>query len=93
MLSPHGTIGVRCATRAIKKALSLNHYNDVIRADIKGYYASIDREILLSLLHQHYQDPRLRNYFEQIVRVKAMREDAANSEVTQTIVARSTGAL
>lgn len=53
----------------ISRAVDSGQYYYAIRTDIKGYYASISRKILLEQLYQHFQDPRLRNYFEQIVNI------------------------
>lgn len=64
-----GPQGVKLAIRHIHHALQYNTFQYVIRADIKGYYASISRKNLLKQLNHHYQDPRLQNYFEQIVNV------------------------
>jgi len=68
-----GPNGVKKALNAIKRALELDSYQYVIRADIKGYYASIRRQILLDQLNVHYQDPRLAHYFEQIVCVLSIK--------------------
>lgn len=58
---------MKTATRVIHTALKKETYRYVIRADIKGYYASISRQKLTAQLHREYQDPRLQNYFDQIV--------------------------
>jgi len=64
-----GPSGVQTATRHIRHVMCHKQYHYVIRADIKIYYASIDRKGLLQQLHQHFDDPRLLHYFEHIVNV------------------------
>ncbi len=73
----HGPNGVKIAIRHLTNALSYRSYQYVIRADIRGYYASISREILTQQLLQHFQDPRLHHYFTQIVNTAVDR----NAEV------------
>jgi RNA-directed DNA polymerase len=47
-------------------ALASGEYHYVMRIDIRSYYASIQHSILLKQRFQHYQDPRLPNYFKAI---------------------------
>ncbi|MBS0351012.1 MAG: transposase [Proteobacteria bacterium] len=47
--------------------MNANSYHYVIRADIKGYYSSIDRRILLQQTLQAFQDPRVQLYWEAII--------------------------
>lgn len=62
-----GPAAVKTAIAWIEKSLQQTPYLYMIRADVKGYYASIDRKILMQLVRQHYNDPRLLGYFEAIV--------------------------
>ncbi len=62
-----GQSGVKTAIRHIKNSLVASDYRYIIRTDIRGYYESISRKLLTQQLHRHFQDPRLQNYFEQIV--------------------------
>ena len=51
----------------VHRALNTEAFTFCIRADIRGYYASIDHTILLGMLMVCFQDPRLQRYFEAIV--------------------------
>jgi len=64
-----GPSGVKIAIRHIYNTLSSRPVNYVIRTEIRGYYGSISRRRLTAQLHQHFQDPRLVNYFSQIVNI------------------------
>jgi hypothetical protein len=63
---PQGTIP---CLQEVDKALQTGRFHYALRLDIRGYFASIDRKILLELLNRHFNDPRLQNYFEQIVQI------------------------
>lgn len=62
-----GPSGVPEAIQQIQAALKARPYRYCIRADIRSYYASIDHTILLNQLNASFQDPRLQDYFQQIV--------------------------
>ncbi len=62
-----GPDGVKHAIDQVQKALNTNDYHYFIRADIKGYYANIDHQILLDQLFEQYQDPKVRYYFSAFV--------------------------
>lgn len=66
-MSTHGPAAIKPVTRDIKTALTSGNYHYVLRIDIKSYYASIDKTILLQQLNQHYHDPIVLHYFEAIV--------------------------
>ena len=62
-----GPNGVKTALTWLHNVMNAKTYHYVIRADIKGYYASIDRRILLQQTQQAFQDPRVRQYLEAII--------------------------
>ncbi len=62
-----GPSAVKTAILQVKKNLKNTPYQYMIRADVKGYYASINRKILMQQLHKHYDDPRLLHYLDAIV--------------------------
>ena len=62
-----GPTQVKTAITQIKSALCHKPYRYIIRFDIKSYYASIDRAILLNQVKTGYDDPRVQGYFEQII--------------------------
>ena len=62
-----GPNGVKTALTWLHNAMNAKTYHYVIRADVKGYYASIDRRILLQQTQQAFQDPRVQHYLEAII--------------------------
>ena len=64
-----GPSSLRKITALVKAALTTNDYHYAIRLDIRSYYASIDHEILLKQLKENYDDPKLINYFQQMITV------------------------
>ena len=62
-----GPSAVKGVVAQIKAALNTQRFRYALRTDIRSYYASIDHQILLGQLTQHYDDPILRRYFEAIV--------------------------
>lgn len=68
-----GPSGVKTTITHLRNCLEARPYHYVIRADIRGYYESISRRLLTQQLHQHFQDPRLHNYFAQIVNIAVDR--------------------
>lgn len=62
-----GPSSIKHVTGQLKAALESKQYQYVFRLDIRSYYASINRDVLLEQLNAHYDDPRLRHYFEAIV--------------------------
>ncbi len=64
-----GPAGIKYAVNFVNHALESESYRYCIRADIKSYYASIDHEILVRQLMQHFDDPRIRKYLEDIVTI------------------------
>jgi len=69
-----GPSGVKAAVKKIKKALEYKSFRYFIRADIKGYYASIDRNILVKQVQQHFNDPRLLKYLENIINIPIIND-------------------
>jgi len=64
-----GPSGIKDTVNFVNQALESESYRYCIRADIKSYYASIDHEILVKQLRQHFDDPRIRKYLEDIVTI------------------------
>ena len=62
-----GPSGVKTATQQLQKALKSKPFRYVIRADIRGYYASIDHEILIQQVQESFDDPRVRGYFQAMI--------------------------
>ncbi len=62
-----GPSSIKTITHRISNALSVNDYRYVIRADIKSYYASIDRDILCEQLAAEFDDPAVLSYLLAIV--------------------------
>ncbi len=61
--------GVRPCLQDVQQMLARQKFGYFMRLDIRGYYSSIDHRILLEQLYQHFQDPVLKQYFEQIVNI------------------------
>ena len=59
--------GVKQAIQGIKRALGCGQFHYFMRLDIKGYYASIQHDILFSQIKATFDDPRLIRYFDQII--------------------------
>ena len=66
-VSTEGPSAIKKTTRMIKTALQSQQYQYALRIDIKSYYASIDRTLLLKQLYAQYDDPKIRHYLNAIV--------------------------
>ena len=64
-----GPAGVKAAIGQVVKAMEVGRFRYIIRADISGYYASIDHAILEKQVFEKINDPRLRDYIHQIITV------------------------
>jgi RNA-directed DNA polymerase len=64
-----GPSGVKTAIKQIKKALANKKFRYFLRADIKSYYASIDRDILAKQVEQNFKDKRLLKYLIDIINI------------------------
>ena len=62
-----GPNGVYTAHTWITNVLKAKPYHYILRLDIKGYYASINHQILYQQLQDQFDDPRLLRYFKDIV--------------------------
>ena len=62
-----GVNGVKDALCATTTAFKRGPFRYVIRFDINGYYASINHLLLLAQLQVFYKDPRLLNYFKDVI--------------------------
>jgi RNA-directed DNA polymerase len=69
-----GASGVKKAVKRIKTVLESKHFRYFIRADIKSYYASIDRNILVTQIQQYFNDPRLLKYLTDIIHIPIVDE-------------------
>jgi len=67
-LHVHGPSGVKLATQRIRQVLQEQQPNYIIRADIKSFYKSIPHHKLLDDLRKTYDDPKLLDMFEQIIK-------------------------
>lgn len=81
--------GTKKCLRDIHQMLTRQHFEYAIRIDIKSYYASIDRGILLQQLNHYFKDPILSHYFDQIVNIPVDR-NAAIINKSKGIPRRST---
>ena len=72
-----GPAGVKIAINSLKKALTNGDFHYFIRADISGYYASIDRGLLWQQVETHFDDPRVLNYLHQMINIPIIK----NAEV------------
>lgn len=65
-----GPSGVKQALDLTQKALEQSgRFRYFMRLDIKSYYASIDRNILFNQVSTHFKDPRVLEYFKQIIHI------------------------
>jgi hypothetical protein len=69
-----GPSGVKLAVKKLKKALEYRPFKYFIRADIRSYYASIDHRILVKQMQQHFNDPRLLKYLEDIINIPIIKD-------------------
>ena len=58
--------GVRLATEKVREALATGEYEYVIRADVKSYYSSICIRILIEIIEESYDDPKVRKMLTAI---------------------------
>lgn len=63
----NGPTGIKKAVTSLSKSLDEGQYRYFIRADIKEYYASINRNILVKQVKSYFTDPRLLKYLENII--------------------------
>jgi RNA-directed DNA polymerase len=75
-LHTKGPTGVGTALDLTQKALEKGKFRYFIRADIAGYYASIDRKILTEQTKGYFNDPRILNYLDQIINIPIIDEGA-----------------
>ena len=54
-----GPSAIKPITHQIHNALSSKKYRYMIRTDVKSYYASIDINLLKTMIKNHFDDPRL----------------------------------
>jgi hypothetical protein len=59
--------GVKQAIQRITRALGSGEFNYFMRLDIKGYYASIQHDILFNQIKDTFDDPRVIHYVDQII--------------------------
>ncbi len=83
-----GPSGVPLVLDLTQKALEKGTFRYFIRADIKGYYASIDRKILSEQTKELFNDFRVLNYLDQIIHIPII-ENAAITNPTTGIHRRS----
>lgn len=71
-----GPVGVGMALNSVMKALTKGGFHYFMRIDISGYYASIDRAILVKLTKKYFDDPIVLNYLEQIITIPIIQNGA-----------------
>jgi len=81
--------GVRPCLQDVQQMLARQKFGYFMRLDIRGYYSSIDHRILLEQLCQHFNDPVLKQYFDQIVNIP-IDKNAQITNPTKGIPRRST---
>lgn len=69
-----GANGVKAVVSKIKDAMQNKNFRYFIRADIRGYYASIDRKILTSQVKQSFNDQRIIKYLEDLINIPLIRD-------------------
>jgi len=67
--SQRGPTAIKDVSQEIEIALHRDVYSHVLRVDIKGYYGAIDHNILLAQLRQHFDDPKVLKYLEDIITI------------------------
>jgi len=87
--SYHLNKGTRQCLRDVAIMLERQKFGYFMRLDIKGYYSSMDHRILLEQLCQHFHDPVLQQYFDQIVNIP-IDKNAQITNPTKGIPRRST---
>ncbi len=63
----NGPTGIKKAIDFVRNSMKDVNYRYFIRADIKDYYASIDRNILVKQTQKHFMDLRLVKYLENVI--------------------------
>lgn len=63
----NGPTGIKKAINCLSESLDEGQYRYFIRADIKNYYASVTRNILVKQVKSYFTDFRLRIYVENII--------------------------
>ena len=64
-----GPSQVKPALSQIKRAVEQQCFSYVIRTDIRSYYASIQHDILTKQVQEHFNDPRVLHYLEDIITI------------------------
>lgn len=62
-----GPAGVKTVLGQVQRALDTQSFRYIIRADVKSYYASVDRKILAQQAEQAFNDPRLLHYLKSAI--------------------------
>lgn len=62
-----------------KKALEPGKFRYFMRVDIKSYYASVDRKILLNQVREYFKDARVLDYLEQIINIPIIKDGNVNT--------------
>ena len=69
-----GANGVKTVVSKIKDAMQNKNFRYFIRADIRGYYASIDRKILTSQAKQRFNDQRIVKYLDNLINIPIIKD-------------------
>lgn len=71
-----GPAGVKTAIDLLQKACSSGKFHYYIRADVKSYYASIDRKRLTTQVEAVFDDARLLGYLNQVINIAHIYQGA-----------------
>jgi RNA-directed DNA polymerase len=77
-----GPNGVKSALGWVKKGLEKENFRYFLRIDIAGYYASIDRKILVSQMKTHFNDRRMLSYLESIITISEIKNGGVFTPTT-----------
>ncbi|MBP6104451.1 MAG: group II intron reverse transcriptase domain-containing protein [Gammaproteobacteria bacterium] len=83
IISPHcthldGPVGVQKSLQWVHNALASDRYRYFMRLDIAGFYSSIQHNILIEQLQQHFQDPKVLDYLQQIITIPVIKNAAVH---------------
>ncbi len=77
-----GPSGVKKALLLVQNALEQNTFRYFLRIDIKSYYASIERNILIGQLEKWFCDLKVRHYLQDIVNCAVIQDGAITVPTT-----------
>jgi RNA-directed DNA polymerase len=78
--------GIKKAVDVVRQSLENEQYRYFIRADIKDFYASIDRTNLVKQTFQYFNDLRIRKYLKGVITIAI--DDGGDVKVPKTGIPR-----